>query len=119
MSLPREEPDPDPHSVIEIHLILNFRDLRFTCESSVTESIFNQDTLDNANYLSRKKDIVKRGRKERLSVDKFLDVVKRKKSLEDSVIAEFIGMRARRGGIWVKVASDIKCFQFIRSPIMG
>jgi len=64
----------------------------------MTESIVNQDTLDNADYLSTKKETIKKGRKERLSVERFLDVVKRKKSLEDSVIAEIMGMN--RTSIW-------------------
>ncbi len=39
-----------------------------------------------------------RGRKERLTEEKFLDAVRRKKSLEDSVLAEFLGLD--RTSIW-------------------
>ncbi len=39
-----------------------------------------------------------RGRKERLTEEKFLDAVRRKKSLEDSVLSEFLGMG--RNSIW-------------------
>ena len=41
----------------------------------MTESLVIQGTLNNAEYLSIKKETIKRGRKERLSIERFLDVV--------------------------------------------
>jgi len=64
----------------------------------MNERLESQIVIDDAEFLSAKRDTVKRGRKERLSVDRFLDVVKRKKSLEDSVIADSVGMN--RNSVW-------------------